>query len=162
MLSIRFVRIGSLIPALLAVSLFAAPAVAMPSAVSHSLQLKFEAIDAPVIKASGTWTRAVAALPTSASSSQLDSALAKVSPSYDAALKTFDAALQKLALPGAAGKSGASVVKEDKQFEALLANTRIGVSQFESGLRPIFTADVTLESKFKTAMGLQADASMVI
>lgn len=157
MLSSRFARIGSFAPALLA-----APALATSSAVSHSLQLKFEAIDAPVIKASGAWTRAVAALPTSVSASQLDSALGKVSPAYAAALKTFDAALQKLALPGAAGKSAASVVKEDKLFEAFLANTHLGTSQFESGFRPIYAAEGPLESQFKSAMGLQADASMVI
>jgi hypothetical protein len=162
MLSSRLARIGSFAPALLAASLLAAPALATSSAVSHSLQLKFEAIDVPLSKASGAWTRAVAALPSSASTSQLDSVLGKASPGYDAALKTFDAALQKLALPGAAGKSAASIVKEDKQFEALLANTHLSTSQFVSQFRPIFSSEGALASQFKAAMGLQADASMVI
>lgn len=156
----RLLVLGAVLVCASAVS--AAP-VAASSPVSSALQKQFEAIDAPVEKVATEWTSSLSAIPSSASQSQVSAALSKHSPAYEAALKTFDSKLAALHLPGAAGSAAAAVISEDKQVEALLgAAATMSKTQFEKTFQTIFVADMRLETTFKDAMGLQADASMVI
>ncbi len=56
-----------------------------------------------------------------------------------------------------------AIIAQDKSFEGLLASVaHVSVSQFETQFRAIFSKDAALASNFKSAMGLEADASMVI
>ena len=97
------------------------------------------------------------------SQAQLTHALSKYSAAYEAALKTFDSKLAALHLPGAAGTAASAVIGEDKKFEALLGSAAtVSKSQFEQTFEGIFAQDGKLEATFKSATGLEADASMVI
>jgi hypothetical protein len=87
----------------------------------------------------------------------------KVSSPYDAALKTFDKELAALHLPGTAGSSAASVIKDDKQFEGLLGSgSGMSIPAFQKAFGVIFKEETSLETAFRGAMGLGADVSLVI
>jgi hypothetical protein len=155
--------LGGLTVAAICSLVVAGPSLARSAGVSHTLQVKFESIDAPVEKTSATWTSALSTLPSSPSSSVLDKALSKVSPAYDSALKTFDGALAALHLPGSAGTDATAIITEDKIFEGLLGSAaHVSTGQFEATFRAVFSKDMTLAAEFKGAMGLQADVSMVV
>ncbi len=142
---------------------FAAPMVAASPPVSKALQKQFLAIDAPLAKASGIWTKATEAVPASASMALIVKTLDKISPPFVAAIKTFDIKLAALHLPGKAGTDANAIMKDDKQFVTLLGSVaKMTKSQWVSGFSAIIREEVPLEVAFPKDMGLPADASIVI
>lgn len=141
----------------------ASPLLAASSPVSSALRAQFVKIDGPVVKASSAWTTGLSGVSPTASHATFAAAMNKLSPPYAAALKTFDKQLAALHLPGPAGSDAASVVKDDKQFEALLASgSGMSIPAFQKAFGVIFKEENALQASFRQAMGLGADVSFVI
>ena len=151
------------VAAVVSALVLAAPMVEASPLVSGTLQKQFLAIDAPLAKASGAWTKATAAVPASASMAQIVKTLDKISPPFVAAIKTFDTKLAALHLPGNAGTDASAIVKDDKQFITLLGSVaKMTKSQWVSGFSAIIREEIPLETKFPKDMGLPLDAAIVI
>jgi len=135
------------------------PLAAASSGVSRALQQRFVAINAPIAKQGAIWA-AVTQASQSSPWAQAHPKLDKIGPPYAAALQTFDNRLAALRLPGKAGVDAVAVIKDDKQFIALLhAVPKMTKSQFVSAYSAIVTKEVPLALTFNKDLGLPVASS---
>ena len=159
-LGIRSVLLGTVIVSAL---VLASPLMAASSSVSKSLQNRFVAIDTPFARAASAWSVVVEAVPASASMPTIVKALDKVSPAYEAAIKTFSSELAALKLPGKAGVLAAEIIKHDKQFSAVLAAAGgMSKTQFQQAVGSLYNATGPLGEEFRQALGLPASDAIQI
>jgi hypothetical protein len=131
--------------------------------VSSAQRAQFVAIDTPLAKAASVWTTALEKVPASATEAQLAAALGKVSPPYEAAIRTFDTKLAALHLPGKAGTDAAAVAQDNTKFVTLIESaSKITKSQFQQGFSSLFNAEAPLQLAFRKDLGLPASAAIQI